>query len=192
MYWQVYLHKTSAAAEKMLTNILKRAKELASLGHDLFSSPALKYFLYKEVTHHDFENSAEALDNFALLDDSDVLSAVKVWSNHPDVVLSALCHDFTNRKLFKVEILTDKKQGEILYRNLLKDYQRHFNISEHEAGYFLGEETVSTDTYSPEDDTIDILQKDGTIKDIADASDMLNIQVLTKKVEKHFLCYYRL
>lgn len=192
MYWQVYLHKTSAAAEKMLINILKRAKELASLGNDLFGSPALRYFLYKEVTQYDFENSAEALDNFALLDDSDVLSAVKVWSNHPDVVLSALCHDFTNRKLFKVEILTDKKKGEILYQNLLKDYRQHFNISEHEAGYFLGEETVSTDTYSPEDDTIDILQKDGTIKDIADASDMLNIQVLTKKVEKHFLCYYRL
>ena len=192
MYWQVYLHKTSSAAEKMLTNILKRAKELASLGNDLFGSPALRYFLYKEVTQYDFENSAEALDNFALLDDSDVLSAVKVWSNHPDIVLSALCQDFTNRKLFKVEILTDKKKGEILYQNLLKDYQQHFNISEHEAGYFLGEETVSTDTYSPEDDTIDILQKDGTIKDIADASDMLNIQVLTKKVEKHFLCYYRL
>ena len=192
MYWQVYLHKTSVAAEKMLINILKRAKELASSGNDLFGSPALRYFLYKEVTQYDFENSAEALDNFVLLDDSDVLSAVKVWSNHPDIVLSTLCHDFTNRKLFKVEILTDKRKGEILYQDFLNKYRQHFNISEHEAGYFLGEETVSTDTYSPEDDTIDILQKDGTIKDIADASDMLNIQVLTKKVEKHFLCYYRL
>jgi hypothetical protein len=74
----------------------------------------------------------------------------------------------------------------------LKKYQQTFGISEYEAGYFIGEEVVSTDTYSPEDDTIDILLKDGTIKDIADASDMLNIQVLTKKVEKHYMCYYRI
>ena len=91
-----------------------------------------------------------------------------------------------------MEILTDKDRGEALQKQFLKDYQQHLGISEYEAGYFLGVETVSTDTYSPEDDTIDILQKDGTVKDIAEASDMLNIQVLTKKVEKHFLCYYRL
>jgi hypothetical protein len=91
-----------------------------------------------------------------------------------------------------VEILTDKDRGEALQKQFLKDYQQHFGISEYEAGYFIGKETVSTDTYSPQDDTIDILQKDGTVKDIAEASDMLNIQVLTKKVEKHFLCYYRL
>jgi len=192
MYWQVYLHKTSTAAEIMLINILRRAKELSSRGVDLFGPPALLYFLSREITLSDFDNSPEALDNFAMLDDSDILCAVKVWSNHTDLVLSTLCHDFSNRKLFKVEILTDKEKGEALQKQYLKDYQQHFNISEYEAGYFLGNETVSTDTYSPEDDTIDILQKDGTIKDIADSSDMLNIQVLTKKVEKHFLCYYRL
>lgn len=192
MYWQVYLHKTSTAAEKMLTNILKRAKELTSQGEDLFGPPSLNYFLSKEITKEEFENSPEALDNFALLDDSDILSAVKVWSNHPDLVLSTLSHDFTNRKLFKVEILTDKEKGDALRGKLMKEYQQHFRINEYQAGYFLGEEAVSTDTYSPEDDTIEILQKDGTIKDIAEASDMLNIQVLTKKVEKHYLCYYRI
>ena len=192
MYWQVYLHKTSTAAEIMLINILRRAKELSSRGEKLFGPPALLYFLSREITLSDFNNSPEALDNFALLDDSDILCAIKAWSNHTDLVLSTLCHDFSNRKLFKVEILTDKDRGEALQKQFLKDYQQHFGISEYEAGYFIGKETVSTDTYSPEDDTIDILQKDGTVKDIAEASDMLNIQVLTKKVEKHFLCYYRL
>jgi hypothetical protein len=192
MYWQVYLHKTSTAAEIMLINILRRAKELSSRGEKLFGPPALLYFLSREITLSDFNNSPEALDNFALLDDSDILCAIKAWSNHTDLVLSTLCHDFSNRKLFKVEILTDKDRGEALQKQFLKDYQQHIGISEYEAGYFLGVETVSTDTYSPEDDTIDILQKDGTVKDIAEASDMLNIQVLTKKVEKHFLCYYRL
>lgn len=192
MYWQVYLHKTSIAAEKMLTNILKRAKELASQGSELFASPALHFFLYPPKFGTELNKSDETLENFALLDDADILTAVKVWSNHSDFVLSTLSRNFTNRILFKVEILTNKEKGEEFRSNYLKKYQQSFGISEYEAGYFIGEEVVSTDTYSPEDDTIDILLKDGTIKDIADASDMLNIQVLTKKVEKHYMCYYRI
>jgi len=106
-------------------------------------------------------------------------------------VLSTLCRDFTNRRLFKVEInptLVDKA----VYEEDIKQYMAHFEISKEEAGYFLGDEIVTTDTYSPEDDSIQILLKNGTVKDIADVSDMLNIQVLTKKVEKHFYCYYKI
>jgi HD superfamily phosphohydrolase len=191
MYWQVYLHKTSVAAEKMLMNILKRAKELANNDIELFATPALHYFLYKEVNKQSFICSEEALENFAMLDDSDIVSAIKVWSSHSDIVLSTLCKAFTNRKLFKIEIQiginNDAKRQ--LY---LKQYMEHFGISSDEAAYFMGEEVVSTDTYSPRDDNINILYKDGTIKDIADASDMLNITVLTKKVEKHYFCYFRL
>ncbi len=192
MYWQVYLHKTSVASEIMLTNILKRAKELASDGEELFAPPSLKFFLYNKLTKSDFENSPEPLDKFAELDDADILSAVKVWANHQDKVLAILCHNFTNRKLFKVEILKDKEQGENLRAFYLEKYKKELNFADHEANYFIGEEVVSTDTYSPKDETIDILYKDGTVKDIAVASDMLNIQVLTKKVEKHYLCYWRI
>ena len=193
MYWQVYLHKTSVAAEKMLINILKRAKEIASQGVELFGSPALKYFLYNNISRNDFIHTAETLDHFAMLDDADVLCAIKVWSEQcKDTVLAALCSQFANRKLFKVESLTGKQQGDELREKYLKKYQEHFGISAYEAAYFIGEEVVSTDTYSPEDESISILYKDGTIKDIADASDMLNIQVLTKTVEKHFLCYCKI
>ena len=193
MYWQVYLHKTSVAAEKMLINILKRAKEIASQGVELFGSPALKYFLYNNISRNDFIQTAETLDHFAMLDDADVLCAIKVWSEQcKDTVLAALCSQFANRKLFKVESLTGKQQGDELREKYLKKYQEHFGISAYEAAYFIGEEVVSTDTYSPEDESISILYKDGTIKDIADASDMLNIQVLTKTVEKHFLCYCKI
>ncbi|MDD4970302.1 MAG: HD domain-containing protein [Paludibacter sp.] len=191
MYWQVYLHKTAVAAEKMLMNILKRAKELSGNNVELFASPALHYFLYNEVNKHIFLNHTEALDHFAMLDDSDVISAIKVWSAHQDIVLSTLCKAFTNRKLFKVEIRTDLID-ESVRQDYLRQYREHFGVSTSEAEYFMGDETVSTDTYSPEDDNINILYKDGTIKDIADASDMLNISVLTKKVVKHFFCYYRL
>lgn len=191
MYWQVYLHKTSVAAEKMLMNILKRAKELANRNIELFASPALHYFLYNEVAKQHFTDSEEALQHFAMLDDSDVICAIKVWSMHPDVVLSTLCKSFTDRRLFKVEIGTKPIEAEKRQKQL-KQYMSHFNVSVEDAAYFMGEEIVSTDTYSPEDDNINILYKDGTIKDIADASDMLNIAVLTKKVEKYYYCYFRI
>jgi len=191
MYWQVYLHKTSVAAEKMLLNILKRAKELANRNVELFASPALHYFLYNEVNKDIFTHSMEALENFALLDDSDLICAIKVWSSHQDIVLSTLCKSFTNRRLFKVEVGAEPV-GTDRRETLLKQYVEYFGVSMEEAAYFQGEEILSTDTYSPKDDRINILYKDGTIKDIAEASDMLNINVLTKKVEKHFYCYFQI
>jgi len=191
MYWQVYLHKTSVAAELMLVNILKRAKEIAFQGHDLFGSPALKFFLYNQIDINSFKNSKEALENFALLDDSDLVCAIKVWSSYPDIVLSTLCNAFTDRRLFKVEINLQPVEAK-RRRQLQKQYMQQLGVNEYETTYFFGDEVVSTDTYNAEDDNINILFKDGTIKDIADASDMLNIQVLTKKVEKHFFCFYRL
>jgi len=191
MYWQVYLHKTSVAAEKMLVNILKRAKELASSRVELFATPALRYFLYNKVRLADFEFSGNAFENFVMLDDSDFFSAIKVWSNHPDFVLSLLCSSFINRKLFKVEIRTEATNGKV-QEEALRKYMDHFHISMEEARYFMGDEIVSTDTYQPKDDNINILMKDGSIKDIADASDMLNIQVLTKKVMKHYFCYMKI
>lgn len=192
MYWQVYLHKTSIAAEKMLINILKRAKILTTNGIELFATNALHYFLHNEVTRNHFESSGVPLSYFTLLDDSDILSAVKVWSNHPDTVLSTLSERFTNRKLFKVKMLKETTDIKSITGKLLAQYMTHFNISEEEASYFVCQETVTTDTYSPKDETIDILYKNGTIKDIADASDMLNIEVLTKKAEKSYLIYLKL
>lgn len=191
MYWQVYLHKTSVAAEKMLVNILRRAKELASDGIQLFASPALHFFLYKQLTKQDFIQSTEALDYFALLDDSDLLCAIKVWEANPDIVLSTLCKFFTDRRLFKIDTRTEVSPDEKRV-HYIEQYQKHFGITEHEAAYFLSEETVSTDTYNSKDDKINILYKDGSIVDIAEASDMLNIEVLTKKVEKHFFCYFKI
>jgi HD superfamily phosphohydrolases len=191
MYWQVYLHKTSVAGEKLLVNILKRAKELAAQGTQLFTSPALHYFLYNEISRSNFADSIEALDCFAMLDDADILCAINVWTTHQDFVLSTLCKSFVNRRLFKVDARTELnvEQKRAFYSEL---YMQRFDISPQEADYFMGEEIVSTDTYNAKDDRINILQKDGTILDIAEASDMLNIEVLTKKVEKHFFYYFKI
>ena len=187
MYWQVYLHKTSVAAEQMLIKILSRAKELALNGTQLFASPALKHFLYNNIqksTFSDFD-----LYQYAMLDDSDILSAVKAWTTAGDKVLSLLCRDFCNRKIFKTQLL-EKPYTQEETISLQQKYSRELNITADEAKYMFSLHTSSKDTYNPDDDSIDILYKDGTIKDIADASDMLNLTVLTKKVKKHYLFYY--
>ena len=190
MYWQVYLHKTSVAAEQLLIKILERAKRLAAEDKELFCSPALHYFLYNHVTAEEFAHSDYALQQYALLDDSDILSAIKVWMSSDDRVLSALCQCFTNRRLFKGRLL-DAPLTEDERQSLREQYAAQLGVSEKEAEYFFVEHVSTSNTYSEKDDSINILYKDGTIRDIADASDMLNIQTLTYKPKKLYLFYYK-
>jgi HD superfamily phosphohydrolase len=191
MYWQVYLHKTSVAAEHTLINALTRAKELASEGEELFASPALHYFLYNNVDRDMFFNNPDSLEHYISLDDNDIWSALKVWSNHQDKILSRLSGDFINRRLFKVEVseepfpeeYVEQKTNEIAMCN---------NIGTEEARrYFMALIEIGKDMYSLDDDKIEILQNDGTTRDITATSDMLNISTLSKKVVKHYFCYQR-
>jgi HD superfamily phosphohydrolase len=191
MYWQVYYHKTSVAAECMLIKILQRAQELAQQGVELFCSPALRYFLYNNVTKEKFTTEQEALQMFVSLDDSDILSAIKSWSNSSDKVLSVLSQRFINRRLFKIEI-NSSSVLEKVKTDLIEKYSRYFDISSHEASYFFCEEQVSTRTYNTEDENILILFRNGETKDIASSSDILNVNVLKTSVEKHYLCYTRI
>lgn len=190
MYWQVYLHKTSVAAEQMLIKILTRAKELATQGTALFASPALRFFLYNHICWQDFQTDPAVLQNYSMLDDSDILSAIKVWTESEDKVLRLLCNAFINRQLFKTEVLTEAATAQQL-QTLADKYAKSLGISTDEARYFFAAHSSATDTYSAKDDSIDILYHSGEIKDIAQASDMLNIDVLTKRVEKHYIFYYR-
>lgn len=190
MYWQVYLHKTAVAAEKMLINTLKRAKQLASKGVELFVSPALCFFLYEQVDKHVFLNDEKVLDLFASLDDNDIWCALKVWSNHPDKVLSTLSSGMINRNLFKIEIRPEPFALDDI-RSRIKEYAAQFHISEEDASYFVSSDEISTNMYSEADDSIDILFKNGEIMDISKASDMLNIQLLSKKVKKYYFCFLR-
>lgn len=191
MYWQVYLHKTAVAAEKTLVNTLMRAKELAQNGKDLFASPSLSYFLKHDATEEDFRENTEVLNLFLDLDDNDIWSALKVWSTYNDIVLSTLSKALINRKLFKIEISHKPHASYKLEQhiNLLMDY---FKISEHEARYFVSSDVITTDMYNENDDSIDILYRDESIRDISEASDMLNIDLLSKKVEKHYFAYYKI
>lgn len=190
MYWQVYLHKTSVAAEQHLIKILARAKELALSGKELFCSPALHYFLYNPISAEDFALGSKAMQQYALLDDTDVLSAIKVWMNSDDVVLRELSTAFTNRQLFRGRLLTEPlSDNERLI--LRQHYANTLNISEEEAEYFFIEHVSTSNTYSEKDDSIDILYQDGTVRDIASASEILDLKSLTRKPKKLYLFEFR-
>jgi hypothetical protein len=191
MYWQVYLHKTSVAAEQHLIKILSRAKELARGGNELFCSPALRYFLYQPVSIDRFSPVSEALDWYALLDDNDVLCAIKAWVNGPDKVLSALSRSFIDRQLFRGEPLNAPLTDEQIV-SLNREYSRALGISEHEATYMWSEHVSTSNTYSEKADSIDIIYSDGTVRDIAEASEILDLESLTRKPIKRYLFKYRL
>ena len=191
MYWQVYLYKTSVAYERMLISTLLRAKELASQGVELFASPALHFFLYNDINHTEFHNNPDCLENFIQLDDNDIWTALKVWSNHPDKVLSTLSLGMINRNIFKVENSAEPI-GEDRIKELTLQISQQLGITLSEANYFVSTPSIEKNMYDPADDSIDIIYKDGTIKNIAEASDMLNISLLSKKVKKYYLCYQRL
>lgn len=191
MYWQVYLHKTSVAYERMLISALLRAKELAAGGEELFASPALRFFLYHDIDRETFYTDPACLENFIRLDDNDIWTALKVWSDHPDKVLSALSAGMVNRRIFKVEISSEPVSEE-RKQELTAAIARQLDISLHEAGYFISTPSIEKNMYDEADDSIDILYNDGTTRNIAEASDMLNISLLSKKVKKYYLCYWRL
>ena len=193
MYWQVYLHKTSVAAEQHLIKILSRAKEIARGANNpqLFCSPALHYFLYQPISLSDFALYSEALDQYALLDDNDVLCAIKAWISSGDKVLSALSRSFIDRSLFRGELL-EKPLTDEEKQALNKLYAEALEVGEAEAHYFWSEHISTSNTYSEKADTIDILYSDGSVRDIAHASEILDLAALTRKPTKRYLFKYRL
>jgi len=190
MYWQVYLHRTCVAYEKVLVNMLIRAKDLIKMGQEVFASPALHYFLSNDVDAEWFENHPEALENYGELDDSDIWSAMKAWKHHGDKILSTLATDMLDRRIFKVEVhedpITEEKIAE-----LHKTIAQKLDIPIDDAHYLMSVNTISKDMYNVEDDSITILYKNGTLRDISEASELLNVQLLSKKIRKYYLCYQR-
>ena len=188
MYWQVYLHKTVLSAERLVVNILKRAKELALNGEELFCTDALRYFLYQNHDKESFETNPATLVRFSELDDFDIIASIKMWQNHSDRVLSSLCKSLVNRNLYKIDI-RKKAFSKAEINEHLEDLATATGINGKEASYFIFTDSIKNNAYSPKKDKINLLFKDGEIKDIAEAADQLNINALTEEVVKHFICY---
>ncbi|WP_064967368.1 HD domain-containing protein [Tenacibaculum ovolyticum] len=185
MYWQVYLHKTGLVAEITLVNVLKRAKELALKGVEMYASRALKYFLYTPISETNFTN--DTLKIFSELDDYDVMSAIKDWVHHEDFVLSSLAKMIIHRNLLKIEI-QEEPFGDTYLKAIHKNLLENSNIKESDLNYFVLSNKIKHQAYNT-NDPIKIYTKKGELKDIAKASDQLNLKALSKPVIKHYLCY---
>lgn len=188
MYWQVYLHKTVVSAEFMLIHALRRAKELIMRGDELFGSPALLFFLQNHITEKEFENNVEVLKNFALLDDYDILGALKIWQHCSDRVLSLLSSGIVNRNLFKIEISREPYSEDrvALEKEIVKS---SFKLTDEEVHYFVYTDVLSNKAYNENKQNINLMLKSGEIMDLSKASDNLNISALAQPVEKFFICY---
>lgn len=188
MYWQVYLHKTVLSAENLLVNILKRAKELALHGEDLFATPALSLFLKHNFSKKDFNSNPELLKQFVLLDDYDIMASIKVWINHSDKTLALLCKNMIERNLYKIE-LGNKKFTSAYKNQLLEKVMKKYKLNKKEAEYLVFTDSVNNSAYNSSHFKINILHNNNKLEDVAKASDQLNIKMLSKKVTKHFICY---
>lgn len=188
MYWQVYLHKTAIAADELLFAILQRARELASGGKPLGAYHPLVHFLGKEINLEDFDT--EALDLYALLDDNDIINALKTWMFHDDPVISFLSKSMLNRELPKIQIATEPFSKETIQEYEQKAL-RKFNITKAEdLQYFVRTGALENKAYITEGGGINILGKDGNIRDVAEASDNYNLDALKSTVKKYYLTYW--
>ena len=185
MYWQVYLHKTVLSAEFLLAKIISRARELLCAGEKLFVTPELNMFLTKNITKNELEQDIY-LNAFASLDDNDIMTCIKVWMKSKDLVLSRLASMLIERKLLKVKIANTSFDIEQVNK-IRETHQKKLGLNEDEIKYFVFQEQMINNAYDPRKDTIKIKYKDGTVKDITDASDNLNVSALAKPVTKHYL-----
>ncbi|MDX1902527.1 MAG: HD domain-containing protein [Thermonemataceae bacterium] len=188
MYWQVYLHKTAISAEKMVMQVMRRAKFLVQQGEQVFASPSLAVFMKKQVSLDEFLGDDAYLEHFVQLDDHDIWGAIKLWQNHRDKILAILSQKLLQRKLFKI-LMSSEKIEEKLIKTTQKQVIRHFDLEKQEADYFVVADSTKNMAYQEKTNPILIQTKNKAVLDISEASDLPNIKALRKIVKKYYLCY---
>jgi len=188
MYWQVYLHKTVLGAEQLLINIIKRTKLLIQNGDTkINASPALMHFLNVKWTQTAFFSNHENLTTFCLLDDTDVLHAIKMWITHPDLILSTLCKMLIGRHLYKVQLSDENLDA--FFNDKLEKFKKNSGMTDEEAEYFVFKGTTSNNTYNPGDEQIWIAMKDGTNKELSRINHVLVNESIAVPIHKNYICY---
>jgi uncharacterized protein len=188
MYWQVYIHKTVLAAEMMLVKLIHRAKQL--IGDQIEVKAAtneLDFFLQHGGSNGLIEKN---LEKFCRLDDHDIMATIKNWCHHPDKILSLLCRSLVERRLLKVKLQADPFEASLVREKKLEIIQK-LGINNEEADYFVFTGDASNTTYDPRDEKINILFKDGTVKDISRVDNALIHQDLSSTIKKYYFCYHR-
>ncbi len=186
MYWQVYLHKTTVSAEKMMINLMQRAKDLCLSGESIAASPALEYFLVKERGISDFDSNPDTLSIYAQLDDYDIWGGLKFWQHSQDYVLHNISHMFLSRKLFKVTLSNHPFTPDQISDWKTKTVEK-LGVPERELHYFFSHGMISNHAYAAKEN-IYILAKSGEVMDVAQAADLPNIKAMSKIVKKHYAC----
>ncbi|WP_296699106.1 HD domain-containing protein [Algoriphagus sp.] len=186
MYWQVYLHKTTVSAEKMLIKLIERAKMLRKSGTKFTITDEFDFFLQHENTIQDFQQNPEILRLFLEMDDLDIWGAIKLWKKHPDYVLRNISNMFLTRNLFKITLSNEQSSPQEIDEIKTKTIQK-LGIPEEDITYFFSYGAVSNYGYLAKD-RINILTKKGKVIDVAQAADLPNIKVMSKIVEKHYIC----
>ena len=186
MYWQVYLHKTGLVAEQLLIRVIRRARE--RFRHGLLSchSPSLAYFMGHADTWGEF--SGEALRQFALLDDVDILAALKHWEQDQDRVLASLCRMILDRNLLSIKI-RDTPFAPERFQSKMERLQQRTGFTPEEASYFVFGGEITNRAYNQKRQNILILEKNEKVVDVARRSDHLNLEVLSRPVTKYYICY---
>lgn len=187
MYWQVYLHKTTVSAERMVVNLIKRAQHLVKAGEQVPASEALLYFLKHNTTLQDFKEKPEVLNLFGKLDDQDIWGAIKFWLNHDDQILSALSGMLYHRKLFRIR-LSSEPIKKACVEHVREEIAKTFGTLRSETSYLFSHGTVSNEAYT-EGQKINVLMKNCEVLDIAQASDLPSIKAISKIVKKNYLCW---
>lgn len=188
MYWQVYNHRTVVSAEKLLTSLLVRAREVTGSGLRLFASPALGYFLEPRHNRAAGEERAALVGHFTSLDESDIISATKVWISCGDRVLEDLCRRFVNRDLLGIELQKSPFDPARVAEIGMMALQR-LELDDDEVRFYVNTGDVYNQTYAPGTPEVRILLKNGTTPDITAVSDLFDKEVLSEKVTKYYLCY---
>jgi uncharacterized protein len=188
MYWQVYLHKTSVSAERLLVNIIRRAKYLIASGEKVVCSPALQTFLLNNYSLDDFNVNPDLLKSYGRLDDGDVWGATKIWQHHRDKILAELCSMLIERRLFKIQ-LSSEPISKSKVEKVRERIAEKFALLKKDTTYLYSHGTVSNEAYVTGGPSIKVLLKTGKVIDLARASDFPQIKAMTKTVKKNFLCW---
>lgn len=187
MYWQVYQHKTVLSAEMTLVKILERANWLYQKGDQYIDhKDDLSHLLFGHLT----QINRTELEKFCMLDDSDVISSIKKWRKHPDTVLSILCNALLNRDLLKLRLQNETiTLEEVLEKR--EAIASQLSISQEDANFLVFTGEAENSLYNPNNERINILFKNGEMRDISQVDSPLIHQNLSHPVKKFYICFYQ-
>jgi HD superfamily phosphohydrolase len=187
MYWQVYLHKTTVSAERMVVNLIRRAQHLVKAGEKVPASESLLFFMKHSLNLNNFKEDQETLIHFGRLDDQDIWGAIKSWLQYDDFILRTLASMLYERKLFQIILSPDPIRKSNIER-VRQEITEHYDTLRSESAYLFSHGTVSNEAYT-EGQKINVLTKSGEVLDIAQASDLPSIKAISKIVKKNYLCW---